>query len=306
MSATTSPHHRPDNNKRPRDEHQEPSSRETSRSTRPRGSAQLYLGGIGRLKEDALSEFFRNNYGPVSEIRLHADKGYGFFRFQDPRHAEQFLASQVSLRLNGQDFIVRAARNVGEAPKQSGGDHQHTQSSAPLPSRHIPQVAPDTTAAKLSGCRLYIVCARSVDETTLAEQFEGLGPLLECQIVRDAQGASQGSAFVTFASPSSALRALEMSGYEVNGREMKIVPADVAMAHPMSAGEGDEAAAEGSSDYEIYEIPESPEEIRARQEKVQAAVAQGLAAAKAGQNAIDELLYAASAGRKYKEEEYDY
>ncbi|MCG5054069.1 MAG: RNA-binding protein [Myxococcales bacterium] len=66
------------------------------------------------------------------------------------------------------------------------------------------------------------------NEAGLTEAFSRFGPLVEATVIVDRHtGSSRGFGFVTFEAPSAAAEAIrEMDGAELDGRILKVNPAD--------------------------------------------------------------------------------
>jgi len=80
---------------------------------------------------------------------------------------------------------------------------------------------------KMAGANLYIKNLEDgSDDEKLRELFKEFGTITSCRVMRDASGASRGSAFVAFSSPDEATRAVT----EMNGKMVGAKPLYVALA----------------------------------------------------------------------------
>ena len=63
----------------------------------------------------------------------------------------------------------------------------------------------------------------TVDDEELRKLFSKYGAILEVNIIRDQySGQSKGFAFVQYATPAEAQKALELDGQELSGRKIKV------------------------------------------------------------------------------------
>eukprot|EP00898_Chlorokybus_atmophyticus_P008272 jgi/Chlat1/8446/Chrsp80S00648 len=168
------------------------------------------------VTDEILRETFAQ-YGTVTSAVVMKDhegvsKGFGFVNFEEPDCAAKAVAE-----LDGHDYDGKAWY-VGRAQKKSEREQE-------LRNRYNQER--QERMDKLQGANLYIKnLDDSVDDEKLRELFAELGTITSCKVMRDGQGRSRGSGFVSFSNTEEATRAVT----EMNGKIVAQKPLYVALA----------------------------------------------------------------------------
>lgn len=163
--------------------------------------------------EDEIKKFFEK-CGTVERVNVLKNfqtgrsKGVAFVRFTDEG------ALQKALGLSGQDFEGRAIYVEKTIPKderptggnRAGGFKKNTQNERD----------PDSTSVFVGNL------SYQTSEDNLRQLFSSCGAIKEVRIATDPSGGSRGFAHVDFESPESVEQAVEKSGLEVDGRNIRV------------------------------------------------------------------------------------
>lgn len=82
----------------------------------------VYVGGVekGRINDALLREQF-SRFGPIDEVRLFEDKGYGFLKFQTHLAATQAICEMTGQMLNGCQLKCRWGKDDHKTFDMAGG-----------------------------------------------------------------------------------------------------------------------------------------------------------------------------------------
>lgn len=167
-------------------------------------------------KEEDVKEFFEKVGKLVSCAFNHDNegkfKGQGFVSYEDPESAARAVEE-----LNGQAVqgrVLYVARHQKKAERESELRHKYEQIKA-------------ERLSKYQGVNLYVKNLDDyVDDEKLRQTFKEYGEITSAAVMRDDKGHSKGFAFVCFANPEDATRALT----EMNNKLVGTKPVYVALA----------------------------------------------------------------------------
>ncbi|KAJ0884285.1 hypothetical protein HanPSC8_Chr10g0431971 [Helianthus annuus] len=166
--------------------------------------------------DDDLTKAF-SEYGTITSAVVMKDadgksKGFGFVNFENADDAAKAVEG-----LNGQKFDEKEWY-VGKAQKKTDREQELKQKFEQNMKEAVD---------KSQGLNLYI---KNLDDTvsdeTLRELFAPFGTITSCKVMRDPNGASKGSGFVSFSTSEEALKALS----EMNSKMVASKPLYVALA----------------------------------------------------------------------------
>ncbi|KAI3803708.1 hypothetical protein L1987_31868 [Smallanthus sonchifolius] len=166
--------------------------------------------------DDDLSKAF-SEYGTITSAVVMRDadgnsKCFGFVNFENADDAAKAVDG-----LNGQKFDEKEWY-VGKAQKKNEREQELKQKF---------EQSMKEVVDKSQGLNLYI---KNLDDTVsdekLKELFAPFGSISSCKVMRDPNGASKGSGFVSFSTSEEASRALsEMNGKMVASKPLYVAPA---------------------------------------------------------------------------------
>ncbi|KAF5786968.1 hypothetical protein HanRHA438_Chr10g0460061 [Helianthus annuus] len=166
--------------------------------------------------DDDLTKAF-SEYGTITSAVVMKDadgksKGFGFVNFENADDAAKAVEG-----LNGQKFDEKEWY-VGKAQKKTDREQELKQKFEQNMKEAVD---------KSQGLNLYI---KNLDDTvsdeTLRELFAPFGTITSCKVMRDPNGASKGSGFVSFSTSEEASKALS----EMNSKMVASKPLYVALA----------------------------------------------------------------------------
>eukprot|EP00826_Nyctotherus_ovalis_P032096 TRINITY_DN2591_c0_g1_i3.p1 TRINITY_DN2591_c0_g1~~TRINITY_DN2591_c0_g1_i3.p1 ORF type:complete len:378 (+),score=140.12 TRINITY_DN2591_c0_g1_i3:312-1445(+) len=193
-----------------------PEKKEKVQAPRGGNSAELYVGSLPfEATKEQIKEYF-SEYGEVVSINMLQRNGKysgrSFVVFKNTEDADKALVANGK-EFQGRPLVVRKANDF-PAPKES----------KPAPA---------------SPNRVFVVnIPFDATEDRVKEFFAKCGKIQEVKMVTRSNGKSRGFAFVEFGSEESAKKALELSGKELDGREIKVSPAEAKKDQAPKGGRG--------------------------------------------------------------------
>ena len=168
------------------------------------------------LSDEKLREKFAE-HGAVTSCVIMRDeegksKGFGFVCYEEPEGAAAAVEKLDGYTEDEKTWVVCRAQKKAEreAELKAKFDQERRE-----------------RMEKMAGANLYIKNLEDgTDDEKLRELFKEFGTITSCRVMRDASGASRGSAFVAFSSPDEATRAVT----EMNGKMVGAKPLYVALA----------------------------------------------------------------------------
>lgn len=177
----------------------------------------VFIKNVGvEMEEKALIELAQK-YGEISSAKIMCDatgksKGFGFVAFASVEAAAACVAELNGSEVNGKPVFVGRAQKKGERENELRAKFDAVR---------------EERMQKFSGMNLYVKnLADSVDDEALRGEFGAFGTITSAKVMRDEKGRSKGFAFVCYASPEEATRAVT----EANGRMLAGKPLYVAIA----------------------------------------------------------------------------
>lgn len=139
-------------------------------------------------------------------------KGFGFVAFATPESAAACVAELNGKEVNGKPLFAGRAQKKGERENELRAKFEAVR---------------EERMQKYSGMNLYVKnLDDSVDDEKIRSEFAPYGTITSAKVMRDDKGRSKNFAFVCYASPEEATRAVT----EANGRMLAGKPLYVAIA----------------------------------------------------------------------------
>lgn len=195
-----------------------PFQRRADRSTQ--GEAKFNNVYVKNLSENLSDEKLREKFaehGAVTSCVIMKDeegksKGFGFVCFESPEGAASAVENLDGYTEDEKTWVVCRAQKKAEREAELKAKFEAERRER---------------MEKMAGANLYIKnLEEGTDDEKLRELFNEFGTITSCRVMRDASGASRGSAFVAFSSPDEATRAVT----EMNGKMVGAKPLYVALA----------------------------------------------------------------------------
>ncbi|KAL1315598.1 hypothetical protein HN51_017603 [Arachis hypogaea] len=165
------------------------------------------------VTDDDLKKIF-GEYGTITSAVVMRDadgksKCFGFVNFENPEDAAKAVESLNGKKIDDKEWYV------GKAQKKSERENELR--------RRFEQTVKESVD-KYQGVNLYL---KNLDDTIndekLRELFSEFGSITSCKVMRDPNGISRGSGFVSFSTPEEASRALtEMNGKMIAGKPLYV------------------------------------------------------------------------------------
>lgn len=165
------------------------------------------------VTDDDLKKIF-GEYGTITSAVVMRDadgksKCFGFVNFENPEDAAKAVESLNGKKIDDKEWYV------GKAQKKSERENELR--------RRFEQSVKESVD-KYQGVNLYL---KNLDDTIndekLRELFSEFGSITSCKVMRDPNGISRGSGFVSFSTPEEASRALtEMNGKMIAGKPLYV------------------------------------------------------------------------------------
>ncbi|KAJ7946075.1 Polyadenylate-binding protein [Quillaja saponaria] len=166
--------------------------------------------------EEELKKIF-GEFGPITSVVVMRDgdgksKCFGFVNFENADDAARAVEALNGNKIDDKEWYV------GKAQKKSERE---------VELKHRFEQSMKEAADKSQGANLYVKnLDDGIDDDNLKELFSPFGTITSCKIMRDPNGISRGSGFVSFSTPEEASRAL----MEMNGKMVVSKPLYVALA----------------------------------------------------------------------------
>ncbi|KAH1109687.1 hypothetical protein AAZX31_04G040100 [Glycine max] len=168
---------------------------------------------LDSMTEADLERIF-GEYGAITSAVVMRDvdgksKGFGFVNFANVDDAAKAVEALNGKNFDGKEWYVGKAQKKSERELELKGQHE--------------QITKETVD-KYHGTNLYIKnLDDSVGDEELMELFSEFGTITSCKVMRDPNGISRGSGFVSFSIAEGATRALgEMNGKMVAGKPLYV------------------------------------------------------------------------------------
>ncbi|KAE8668116.1 Polyadenylate-binding protein 2 [Hibiscus syriacus] len=177
----------------------------------------VYVKNLSELTTDEdLNKIF-GEFGLITSAVVMRDadgksKGFGFINFENADDAARAVDSLNGKKFDDKEWFVGKAQKKSEREAELKQRFEQTMKEA---------------ADKFQGANLYVKnLDDSISDEKLKELFSQYGNITSCKVMRDPNGISKGSGFVSFSTPEEASKALA----EMNGKMIANKPLYVAQA----------------------------------------------------------------------------